>query len=71
MPLVLTFRVLSPVVEKAFDVFSTAYDVLNTVEACERVEGHPLRFLTQSSGTGLVTFLLFVEVVFEFGVRLL
>ncbi|MCK4864207.1 MAG: DUF1015 domain-containing protein [Gammaproteobacteria bacterium] len=45
MPLVQPFRGLRPVTDKAIDVVAPPYDVLNTVEARERVKGHPLSFL--------------------------
>ena len=45
MPLVQPFRGLRPVAGKAVDVVAPPYDVLNTAEARERVEGHPLSFL--------------------------
>lgn len=45
MPLVQPFRGLRPVANKAADVVAPPYDVLNTVEARERVVGHPLSFL--------------------------
>ena len=45
MPLVQPFRGLRPVSDKAEDVVAPPYDVLNTVEARERVKGHPLSFL--------------------------
>lgn len=45
MPLIQPFRGLRPVAEHAADVVAPPYDVLNTAEARERAQGHPLSFL--------------------------
>jgi len=45
MPLIKPFRGLRPVAEHAIDVIAPPYDVLNTKEARQRVQGHPLSFL--------------------------
>jgi len=45
MPLIQPFRGLRPVAEHAVDVAAPPYDVLNTKEARQRVQGHPLSFL--------------------------
>ena len=45
MPLIQPFRGLRPVAEHAIDVVAPPYDVLNTKEARQRVQGHPLSFL--------------------------
>jgi len=45
MSLIKPFRGLRPVPEHANDVVAPPYDVLNTAEARERAQGHPLSFL--------------------------
>ena len=45
MPLIKPFAGLRPVVDRAADVLAPPYDVLNSVEARERVQGKPMSFL--------------------------